>query len=339
MKKFSVVVVGIGLVGKRILQVLRERDFPASEVRVLARRARTETVDGADYEVVPASVEGFDGADIALFAGTEGAKGASAQFGWAAVEKGCIVIDNGNDFRLDPRVPLVVPEVNAEALRDHRGFVANPNCSTIQMVMVLGPLHREVPIRRVVATTFQAVSGTGGGAVKELERQVRDVPAGRPACPRSYPYQIFANVIPQIGGPSDEFPGYFSEEVKMIRETRKILGEPDLSVSATCVRVPVFFAHSEALNVEFADEMSPDRATEILAAAPGVKVVDDPAEGRYPIPLEAAHKDDVFVGRIRRDPSRRNTLDIWCVADNIRKGAATNAVQIAEKMIEMGLIR
>jgi len=339
MKKFSVVVVGIGLVGKRILQVLRERDFPASEVRVLARRARTETVDGADYEVVPASVEGFDGADIALFAGTEGAKGASAQFGWAAVEKGCIVIDNGNDFRLDPRVPLVVPEVNAEALRDHQGFVANPNCSTIQMVMVLGPLHREVPIRRVVATTFQAVSGTGGGAVKELERQVRDVPAGRPACPRSYPYQIFANVIPQIGGPSDEFPGYFSEEVKMIRETRKILGEPDLSVSATCVRVPVFFAHSEALNVEFADEMSPDRATEILAAAPGVKVVDDPAEGRYPIPLEAAHKDDVFVGRIRRDPSRRNTLDIWCVADNIRKGAATNAVQIAEKMIEMGLIR
>jgi len=338
MRKYSVVVVGVGLVGKRILQVLRERKFPASSVRVVARRARVEVIDGVEYNVEPASPDAFDGADFALFAGTEGEKGASTQLGWTAVEKGCIVIDNGNDFRLDPRVPLVVPEVNPGALLDHQGFIANPNCSTIQMVVALGPLHREVAIRRIVATTFQSVSGTGSSAVAELERQLRDVPAGRPANPENYPYQILGNVIPQIGSLSKDYPGYFTEEVKMIQETRKILDAPDLAVTATCVRVPVFFGHSEALNVEFSDEMTPERAREILSAAPGVQVLDEPAESRYPVPLDVAHKDDVFVGRIRQDPSRPNTLDIWCVADNIRKGAATNAVQIAEKMIEMGLV-
>ena len=338
MKNHSIALVGIGLVGKRILQVLRERNFPCSSIKVLARRARTETVDGVDYEVVPASAEAFDGVDIALFAGTEGAKGASTLYGWEAVKRGAVVIDNGNDFRMDDRVPLVVPEVNSEALRSHQGFVSNPNCSTIQMVMVLGPLHRAVPIKRVVVTTFQSVSGTGGSAVAELERQVRDVPAGRPANPENYPYQIFGNVIPQIGSLSGDFPGYFTEEVKMIRETRKILGVPDLAVSATCARVPVAFGHSEAINVEFVEELSADKAREILAASPGITVIDEPAESKYPLPLDAAGKDDTFVGRIREDPCRANTLDLWCVADNIRKGAATNAVQIAEKMIEMGLI-
>ena len=338
MKKYSVVVVGIGLVGKRILEVMAERDFPAASVKVIARRARTETVGGVDYEVVPVSAEAFDGVDLALFAGTEGAKGASAEFGWEAVKRGCVVVDNGNDFRLDDRVPLVVPEVNGDALRGHQGFVSNPNCSTIQMVVALGPLHKAAGIKRVVVTTFQSVSGTGRSAVRELERQVADVPAGKDANPENYPYQIFANAIPQIGGLSDAFPGYFSEEVKMVLETRKILGAPELAVSATCVRVPVYFAHSEAINVEFEQPLSADEAREILAGAPGVCVVDDPAHSKYPLPLDAAGQDEVFVGRIRADACKSNALDFWCVADNIRKGAATNAVQIAEKMVEMGLL-
>ena len=317
---------------------MRERDFPASRVTVLARRGRTEVVDGVAYEVVPASDDAFEGADIALFAGTEGAKGASTRFGWEAVKRGCVVVDNGNDFRMDDRVPLVVPEVNAEALRRHQGFVANPNCSTIQMVMALGPLHRAAGIKRVVVATFQSVSGTGRSAVTELERQVSDVPAGKPVSLTNYPYQIFANAIPQIGGLSNDFPGYFSEEVKMVRETRKILDAPGIAVSATCVRIPVYFAHSEAINVEFERNLAAEEARRILADAPGVTVIDDPADSKYPTPLDAADKDDVFVGRIREDLYRPNTLDFWCVSDNIRKGAATNAVQIAEKMIEMDLI-
>jgi len=339
MKRYAVAVVGVGLVGRRIIQVLRERQFPVSSLKVLARRARTEEIDGRPYQVEPASVEAFDGVDIALFAGTEGAKGASQLFGWQAVERGCVVIDNGDDFRMDERVPLVVPEVNPEALRGHRGFVSNPNCSTIQMVMAVAPLHRRARIRRIVVTTFQSVSGTGSGAVEELRRQVRDVPAGRPAQPEQYPHQIFDNVIPQIGGLRDAFPGYYSEEVKMIRETRKILDQPDLAITATCVRVPVSFGHAESINLEFEEKLSPEEARDILASAPGISVVDEPASSRYPMPLEAAGKDEVFVGRIRQDPSRENALDLWCVSDNIRKGAATNAVQIAEKMIQMGLIR
>jgi aspartate-semialdehyde dehydrogenase len=338
MSEYNVVVVGIGLVGKRILEVMQQRNFPAKSIKVLARRARTETVGGVDYEVVPASSEGLDGADIALFAGTEGAKGASATLGWEAVKKGCVVIDNGNDFRMDDRVPLVVPEVNADALKSHQGFVANPNCSTIQMVHALGPLHKIAPIKRIVVTTFQSVSGTGGSAVTELERQVADVPAGKPANPENYPYQIFANCIPQIGGLHDDIPGYTSEEVKMVQETRKILGAPEIGVSATCVRVPVYFAHSEAINVEFENPITADEARAILAESEGITVIDDMANSKYPMPLEVGGQDNTFVGRIREDSSRPNTLDFWCVADNIRKGAALNAVQIAEKMIEMGLV-
>ena len=339
MRKYSVVVVGIGLVGTRILQVLRERNFPVKSVKALARRARTETIDGVDYEVAPASAEAFAGADFALFAGTEGARGASQLFGWEAARRGCIVIDNGDDFRMDERVPLVVPEVNPEALRNHQGLIANPNCSTIQMVTALAPLHRAARIRRIVVTTFQAVSGTGSAAVAELERQVADVPAGRPANPQQYPRQIFANVIPQISALKDIFPGYYGEEIKMIRETRKILSAPQIAVSATCVRVPVYFGHSEAINVETEKKLTAAQARELLAAAPGIVVVDDPAKSLYPTPLDAAGKDEVFVGRIREDSCHANTLDLWCVADNIRKGAATNAIQIAEKMIEMGLVK
>jgi len=339
MKKYSVAIVGIGLVGKRILQVLKERNFPASNITIMGTRARTEAIDGTDYEVIAATPEAFDGIDIALFAGTEGAKGASAQFGWEAVKRGCVVVDNGDTFRMDERVPLVVPEANAEAMRNHQGFISNPNCSTIQMIVALAPLHRAVSIRRIVTSTYQSVSGTGRSAVDELNRQVQDVPAGKPAHPQNYPYQIFANCIPQIGSLKDDFPGYYSEEIKMVRETRKILDAPDIAVSATCVRVPVAFAHSEALNVEFESRLSAEQAREILAAAPGVTLVDDPANSKYPTPLAAEGTDDVYVGRIREDSSRENTLDLWCVADNIRKGAATNAVQIAEKLIEMKLLK
>ena len=338
MKQYSVVLVGIGLVGTRILQVLRERNFPVSSIKILARSTRTETIDGVDYQVEAASPEGFEGADIALFAGTEGAKGASQLYGWEAAKRGCVVIDNGDDFRMDDRVPLIVPELNADALRNHQGIVANPNCSTIQMVAALGPLHRAARIKRIVVSTYQAVSGSGGAAVAELERQVQDVPAGKPANPEQYPCQIFGNVIPQISSLKDIFPGYYGEETKMIRETRKILSDPEISVSATCVRVPVYFGHAEAINVEFHKKLSAEDAREILSESPGIEVIDDPASSKYPTPLDAAGKDEVFVGRVREDSGNPNTLDLWCVADNIRKGAASNAIQIAEKMIEMGLV-
>ena len=338
MKRYNVAVVGIGAVGTEMLKVLRERDFPAASIRVLARSARTEEIAGHTYQVEAASVEAFEGVDIALFAGTEGAKGASQQFGWAAVEKGAIVIDNGDDFRMDPRVPLVIPEVNPDHLKNHQGFVANPNCSTIQMVVALAPLHRAARIRRIVAATYQAVSGTGRAAIAELRDQVSAIERGEEPKPQVYPHQIAFNVLPHIGSLKDEMPGYTSEELKMRRETRKILGDPDIQVTATCVRVPVYNGHAEALNVQFERKLSADEAREILRQAPGVEVLDDMPNAAYPTPLQASGKDPVFVGRIREDTSAPNTLDIWCVADNIRKGAALNAVQIAEKMIEMGLI-
>jgi aspartate-semialdehyde dehydrogenase len=338
MKKYTVAVVGVGAVGTEMLKVLHERDFPAKRVRVLARTPRTEEIDGRTYEVEATTEKAFEGVDIALFAGTEGDKGASQQFGWPAVEKGAVVIDNGDDFRMDPRVPLVVPEVNAEALRGHKGLVANPNCSTIQMVMALAPLHRVATIRRIVVSTYQAVSGTGKAAVDELLEQVAVALRGEASHPKVYPHEIAFNCIPHISGLKDEFPGYYGEEIKMVKETRKILGAPDIAVSATCVRVPVFNGHSEAVNVQFERPITADEARRILSQSPGVIVVDNPAEAVYPTPRLVNGRDEVFVGRIRQDASAENALDMWVVADNIRKGAALNAVQIAEKMIEMGLL-
>jgi len=337
MREYKVAVVGIGLVGREIVRVLKEREFPVSELRIVARREREEDIDGHRYEVRTASPDCFDGVDIALFAGTEGAKGASRQWGWLAVERGAIVIDNGDDFRMDARVPLVVPEVNAEALKTHQGFIANPNCSTIQMVMVLAPLHHVVPIRRVVVSTYQAVSGTGKAAIDELVRQSSEALRGEPSQPEVYPHEIAFNCFPHISGLRDEFPGYYGEEIKMIKETRKILDEPNLAITATCVRVPVFNGHCEAVNIQFEHGISAAQARAILAETPGVSVMDDPAKAVYPMPRMASGKDDVFVGRIREDPSTENALDMWIVADNIRKGAALNAVQIAEKLVEMGL--
>ncbi len=339
MSKYKVAVVGAGEVGEELIKVLKSLRFPASEIKILARSARVQTIEGDEYNVYATTPEAFDDVDIAFFAGTEGAKGASQIYGWEAVKRGCFVIDNGDDFRMDDRVPLVVPEVNCDALKKHNGFIANPNCSTIQMVHALAPLNAISRIKRIVVSTYQSVSGTGRDAIRELREQIDAYVNGKELPIRNYPYQIFCNVIPQISSLKNEFEGYYCEEIKMIKETRKIFGMPDLRVSATCVRVPVFRAHSESVNVEFEKEISVEEAREAIKAWPGLELIDEPAEGKYPMPLFAEGKDPTYVGRIRKDTSNPNTLDMWVVADNIRKGAALNSVQTALKAIEMGLVK
>lgn len=335
MKKYRVGIVGIGAVGAEMISVLRQRDFPAEEIRVLARSERDEVINGETFHVAPSSVEAFKGLDFAFFAGTEGAKGASQQFGWQAVEQGVVVIDNGDDYRMDSRVPLVIPEINASALQKHQGLISNPNCSTIIALMALAPLHRVARVRRFIASTYQAVSGTGRNAMQELEDQVKAYAAGQPLKHSAYPHQIAFNVIPKIGGLKPEIPGHTSEEIKMRNETRKIFEDKKIRVCATCVRVPVMNGHSEALNVEFDRPMDPDEARTILAKAPGVKLMDNMESDLYPMPIQVSGQDDVFVGRIRLDESVKNGLVLFVCGDNIRKGAATNAVQIAEKLLEM----
>jgi len=334
MKKYRVGVVGIGAVGAEMVRVLRQRNFPAEEIRILARSGRDEVIDGETYHVVSASSEAFDGLQFAFFAGTEGSKGASQQFGWQAVEKGVIVIDNGDDFRMDKRVPLVIPEINAHALAKHKGFISNPNCSTIIAMMAVGPLHRAARVKRFVASTYQAVSGTGRPAIIELEQQIKDYAAGNELKHSAYPHQIALNLIPKIGGSKPDFPGFTSEEVKMVNETRKILEDKRIRVCSTCVRVPVLNGHSEALNIEFARPVSVEEAREVLSKAPGVVLCDDLASDEYPMPIKVSGQDDVLVGRIRVDESVKNGLALFVAGDNIRKGAATNAVQIAEHLIK-----
>jgi len=335
MKKYRVGIVGIGAVGAEMIKVLRQRDFPVEEIRVMARSERDEVINGETFRVVPASVGAFKGLDFAFFAGTEGAKGASQQFGWQAVEQGVSVIDNGDDYRMDLRVPLVIPEINTSALQKHQGLISNPNCSTIIALMALAPLHRVAHIRRFIASTYQAVSGTGRDAMQELEGQVKAYAAGQPLKHSVYPHQIAFNVIPKIGGLKPEIPGHTNEEIKMRNETRKIFEDKKIRVSATCVRVPVMNGHSIALNIEFDRPMDPDEAHTILAKAPGVKVMDNMESDLYPMPIQVSGQDDVFVGRIRLDESVKNGLALFVCGDNIRKGAATNAVQIAEKLLEM----
>ncbi len=335
MQKYKVGIVGIGAVGTEMIKVLRQRDFPASEIRVMARSERDEEIAGETFHVVPATPEAFHGLDFAFFAGTEGAKGASQQFGWQAVEQGVIVIDNGDDFRMDSRVPLVIPEINSHALNNHQGLIANPNCSTIIALMALAPLHRVAKVRRFIASTYQAVSGTGRNAIIELEEQVKAFAANQPMKHAAYPHQIAFNVLPKIGGIKPDMPGHTSEEVKMRNETRKILEDKKIRVCATCVRVPVINGHSEALNMEFDRPIDPEEARIILAKAPGVKVIDAVENDQYPMPLDVSGQDDVLVGRIRLDESVKNGLALFVCGDNIRKGAATNAVQIAEALLAM----
>jgi len=342
MTLLEVAVVGVGAVGEEMLRVLAEHKFPAKNIRVLARSERTISVDGRAYQVRATTPEAFDGVDVALFAGTEGEKGAAVRFGDEAVRRGAVVIDNGADFRMRPDVPLVVPEVNGETLRDHRGIVANPNCSTAQLVMALKPLHDFGRITRVLVSTYQAVSGAGAGGVKELEEQNRAIATGQaiPA-PTTFAAQIASNVIPQIGGFDDL--GYTSEEMKLVYETHKILGDPSIKITPMmAARVPVAMGHSEAVYVETERPIDPETARRLWDAFPGVEVIDDThtkdVSRAFPTPLAATKSDTTFVGRVRQDVTNPNGLVFWVVADNLRKGAASNAVQIAEKMIELGLL-
>ncbi len=327
-----------GLVGTTILELLADRDFPIAELRLLAsERSAGKAIEwrGEALSVQAVGEETIEGLDLVL---SSAGGSVSAEWTPKLVEAGATVVDNTSYWRMHDDVPLVVSEVNPEALAGHRGIVANPNCSTMQMVVALKPLHDAAGIERLVISTYQAVSGTGKAAIDELSSQARAVlGGGQVPEPRVYPHQIAFNVLAQAGSfaAGDD---HTDEERKLIDETRKILGEPGIRVSATCIRVPVVTGHSEAVNVETREPLDPARARELLAAAPGVTVVDDPAAGRYPMATEAAGRDDVFVGRIRRDPGNERALDLWVVADNLRKGAATNAVQLAELLVERGLV-
>lgn len=327
MAGYRVAVVGAtGLVGEKVLRLLEERNFPVSDlVPMASERSAGKTVRFRDTDITvrPLAVDEFKGIDFAFFAaGTD----INKQWAPEAVRLGAVVVDKSNAFRMDPRVPLVVPEVNPEALERHEGIIASPNCSTIQLVMALHPLRKLGKMQRVIISTYQAVSGTGTDAMHELEQQV----AGD-LTSRVYPKQIAFNVLPQCDSFEDN--GYTKEEMKLVNETRKILNEPDLLISATAVRVPVRVGHSESVLVEFDQPVDPESVRETLSQAPGVKVVDDPGiAGGYPTALDAAENDLVLVGRVRRDLSSPRGIWLWIVADNLRKGAATNAVQIAEHL-------
>jgi aspartate-semialdehyde dehydrogenase len=340
--RYNVAIVGAtGAVGTEMLRVLKERRFPVKGLKLLASaksRGRAIRYNGTTYKVEELKAQAFRGIDIALF--SAGAA-RSLAFGPEAVKRGAMVVDNSSAFRMDPQVPLVIPEVNPQALSGHQGLIANPNCSTIMMLVALAPLHRAARIKRIIVSTYQSVSGAGAKAIDQLVKETRqalkhfkvssrvlDVQPKLRKVAGPLPQQIAFNVIPQV----DVFleNRYTKEEMKMVHETRKILGEPRLAISATCVRVPVFFAHSEAVWIETERPLSVEQAQALLRKAPGVALLDDPAARQYPQPVEAGGQDRVLVGRVRRDESIPNGLALWVSGDNLRKGAATNAVQIAE---------
>lgn len=337
MKKYNVAVIGVGVVGVEMLRVLHQRKFPVRDLTVLARSARDIEVDGRKYTVKAISPQAFDGVDIALFAGTEGERGAAVTYANEVVKRGGVVIDNGADFRMDPKVPLVVPEVNAKDVKKHKGIIANPNCSTIQMVVALWPIYKKAGIKRVIVTTLQASSGAGKGAVEQLKKEVHEI-ASR-GCEnihinlsdKSMPQQLAYNVFPHIG--SFVEADYTNEEWKLVKETHKIMHDDKIKISATTVRVPVRTGHSESVYIETEKNISPENVRELLRKSPGIVVIDDPKKNLYPMPKDVEGKDETFVGRIRQDCFTKNGLWLWVVADNLRKGAATNAVQIAECVI------
>ncbi|MFY9941478.1 MAG: aspartate-semialdehyde dehydrogenase [Desulfobacterales bacterium] len=334
-KKFHVAVAGAtGAVGNQMIACLEERDFPVGSLTLLASRksvGRKLEFRGEQIAVAELTEGSFKGVDIALFSA---GGGTSEKFAPAAAAAGCVVVDNSSAWRMDPEVPLVVPEVNPHAVAGYtrKGIIANPNCSTIQMVVVLNPLHRQYGIKRLVIATYQAVSGTGKKAIDELSEQTRAIFNSKEIEKKVYPHQIAFNCLPHIDVFYDN--GYTKEEMKLVNETRKILEDDTIAITATTVRVPVFYSHSEAVNVETRKPVTAAGVRALLASAPGVKVVDDPQNNLYPLAIEAAGQDLTLVGRIRQDESVENGINLWVVADNIRKGAATNAVQIAEVLAE-----
>ncbi len=333
-----VAVVGAtGAVGREMLKTLEQRNFPAEEVIALAsaRSAGSRIpYKGQELKVQELGNDSFKGINLAIFS----AGGSiSEKYAPVAVKSGCVVVDNSSAWRMDENVPLIVPEANPHALEKHKGIIANPNCSTIQMVVVLKPLHDVGKIKRVIVSTYQAVSGSGQKAVEELESQVRQLLSMQEVEPRVYPYQIAFNCLPHIDVFLDN--DYTKEEMKMVNETRKIMEDDNIKVTATTVRVPVFYGHSESVNIETEKKISSKEARAILSQAPGIKVLDNPLEKVYPMPLSAAGEDETFVGRIREDETVANGLNMWIVADNIRKGAALNAVQISELLVEKNLLR
>ena len=326
-----------GAVGQVFLRILEERNFPASDIRLCASErsfGKKIKVRGEKLIVEEATPQLLSEVDF-VFISASGS--VSRQMAPLAVDQGAIVIDKSSAFRMDPTVPLVVPEINPGDLHDHHGIIASPNCTTTPMVMALKPLNEANPAKRIVAASYQSVTGTGASAGEELLAQSRDVLDGKDASMNVYPHQIAFNVLPHV----EEFleNGYTTEEMKMQNETRKILHAPDLKVSTTCVRVPVMVSHAEAINVEFTDPISPGEVREILSTMPGVRVVDDPQANVYPMPVQSEGEDDVFVGRIRKDISLENGIAMWLTCDNLRKGAALNAIQIAEEMLARNLLQ
>ncbi len=329
MKSYTVAVAGAtGLVGRKMIQVLEERNFPVGKLRLLASRRSAGTelqFDGRPHRVEELTPSSFAGVEIALF--SAGAA-VSKEFAPHAVKAGTLMIDNSSAFRMDPAVPLVVPEVNRAKIFEHHGIIANPNCSTIQMVVALKPLHDRWKVRRVVVATYQSVTGAGKKGLTQLEKEI----AGCTPEERKFPHPIAFNILPQVDVFHDD--GYTKEEYKMVNETKKIMGDDSILVNATCVRVPVWGGHSESVNVEFERPCSLQEAREALRQAPGVILQDDPGQSVYPMPIHAWEKDPVFVGRLRLDTTVPSGMTLWVVADNLRKGAATNAVQIAEEWIK-----
>lgn len=331
--KYSLAIAGAtGAVGREMLEILGERNFPVQDIVLLAsERSEGERLQfsGKSRTVKKLTRDSFEEVDIALFsAGSE----RSLEFAPAAVKSGAVVIDNSSAFRMDPKVPLIVPEVNAHAISGHSGIIANPNCSTIGMVVALKPLHDAAKIKRIVVTTFQSVSGTGKKGMDELARQTVALLNFREVETKVYPYQIAFNCLPHIDTFLDN--GYTKEEIKMVNETKKIMGDDSIRVTATTVRVPVFRCHSESVNIETEKKITANEARALLSAAPGIVVYDDPKKGLYPMPIEVVGKDETYVGRIREDESVPNGIHLWIVSDNVRKGAALNAVQIAELLVK-----
>ena len=335
-KEYKVGLVGVGAVGTEMIKVLKDRKFPCGKVQVFASRERDEQILGETYHVLPATETSFDGLDIVLFAGKTDV---ALQLRDAVVKAGAKMIDNSRAFRQDPDVPLVVPQVNAEDLDWNKGVIANPNCTTAIMLEAVAPLHKAKRLKRLIASTYQAASGAGAPGLAELEQQMREYVEGKPLTVKAFQHQLTYNLIPHIDK-FDETNWYTLEELKMRNEARKMLHAPDLMLSCTSVRVPIARAHSESLNLEFEEDVTPDEVRAILSKAEGVRVVDDPLNGVYPMPLDATAKYDVLAGRIRQDISRndRKGIEMFVSGDQLLRGAALNAVEIAEQLVKRGLV-